>query len=62
MIADMEALVAEKLLTAEEFFRLPDPFHGGKMELVAGKVVCQMPVSGGHGKRASVRPAVATSC
>jgi Uma2 family endonuclease len=50
----MEAPVAEKLLTAEEFFRLPDPAHGGKMELVAGRAVCHMPVSGGHGERASV--------
>jgi Uma2 family endonuclease len=49
----MAAPVAERLMTAEEFFRLPDPRHGGKMELVAGRVVCQMPVSGGHGERAA---------
>lgn len=41
-----------QLLTAEEFFHLPDPPHGGKMELVLGRVVEHMPVSGKHGVRA----------
>lgn len=50
----MAAPVAEKLLTVQEFFRLPDPIQGGKMELVAGRVVCHMPVSGGHGERAAI--------
>jgi len=49
----MVAPVAEKLMTAEQFFRLPDPEEGGKMELIAGRVVVHMPVSHGHGKRAS---------
>ena len=44
--------VTERLLTAEEFFKLSDPIEGGKMELVCGKVVTYMPVSGKHGIRA----------
>ncbi len=44
--------LSERLLTAEEFFALPEPLHGGKMELLAGKVVTYMPVSGKHGTRA----------
>ncbi len=47
----MTAPVLEQLLTAEEFFELPDPLEGGKMELVAGRVVTNMPVSHGHGER-----------
>ena len=35
---------SEVLLTAEEFWQLPEPPHGGRMELVAGKVVTEMPV------------------
>lgn len=46
------------LLTADEFYRLSDPPHGGKMELVYGKVVIQMPPAGKHGERA-VRISVA---
>ena len=38
-----------RLLTAEEFYRLPDPPEGGKMELICGKVVIHMPVGGPHG-------------
>lgn len=41
-----------QLLTAEEFFQLSDPADGGKMELVRGRVVNFMPVSGKHGIRA----------
>ncbi len=44
--------LSERLLTAEEFFKLPDPEEGGKMELVCGRVVTYMPVSGKHGTRA----------
>jgi Uma2 family endonuclease len=44
--------VSERLLTAEAFFELSDPIEGGKMELVCGKVVTYMPVSGKHGTRA----------
>lgn len=42
---------SEHLLTAEEFYLLPDPPHGGKMELVGGEVVVHMPPGGRHGKR-----------
>lgn len=38
------------LLTAEEFATLPEPRDGGKMELVGGKVVTFIPVSGKHGE------------
>ena len=40
--------LSDRLLTAEEFFELPDPPEGGKMELICGKVVRRMPVSGEH--------------
>src|SRR5688572_24308012 len=45
----MSAEPASRTLTAEEFFRLPDPPEGGKMELVCGRVVTHMPVGGEHG-------------
>lgn len=48
----MAISVTETLLTADEFYRLSDPPHGGKMELVYGKVVVHMPPSGKHGQRA----------
>ena len=48
------APVAEPLMTAEEFYLLPDPPEGGKMELVCGKVVTHMPVSGKHGERQGI--------
>lgn len=41
----------EKLLTAEEFARLPEPREGGKMELVRGEVRQMAPVGGGHGQK-----------
>jgi Uma2 family endonuclease len=41
---------AEKLLTAEEFMRLPESIEGGKMELVCGKVVTMSPVGRPHSK------------
>ena len=41
-------------MTAEEFYHLPEPEHGGKMELVRGKVVVDMPVSGKHGERQGI--------
>lgn len=40
--------LSDRLLTAEEFFELPDPPEGGKMELICGKVVRHMPVSRQH--------------
>lgn len=36
------------VLTAEEFYHLPDPIEGGKMELVCGKVVTMSPVGRPH--------------
>jgi Uma2 family endonuclease len=44
--------VSEELLTADEFFVLPSPREGGKMELVRGKVVTMPPVGEGHGRLA----------
>ncbi len=44
---------AQKLLTAEEFFALPDPPEGGKMELVQGEVITMAPVSIEHGEAAN---------
>jgi Uma2 family endonuclease len=46
----MSTETMSRLLTAEEFFELPDPIQGGKMELVRGDVVTHMPVGGVHGK------------
>jgi Uma2 family endonuclease len=37
-----------ELLTAEEFWELPEPLEGGRMELVAGRVVTEMPVGEIH--------------
>ena len=37
-----------ELLTADEFWELPEPPHGGRMELVAGRVVTEMPVGEIH--------------
>ena len=45
----MAAPVATRLLTAEEFYKLPDPPEGGKMELICGEVVTHMAVGGPHG-------------
>ncbi len=41
---------APKLLTVEEFERLPEPPDGGKMELVDGEVIVMSPVGRKHGK------------
>ena len=38
-------------MTAAQFATLPEPIHGGKMELVRGRVVIMVPVGPGHGKR-----------
>jgi Uma2 family endonuclease len=40
---------AQKLMTAEEFFELPEPPHGGKLELVRGEVIATPPVGEEHG-------------
>ena len=37
-----------EVLTADEFWELPEPAHGGRMELVAGRVVTEMPVGEVH--------------
>jgi len=39
---------SEALLTADEFWDLPEPVHGGRIELVAGRVVTEMPVGELH--------------
>lgn len=39
-----------KLLTAEEFGRLPDPPDGSREELVRGEVITMPPPNFGHGK------------
>ncbi|MGE3077066.1 MAG: Uma2 family endonuclease [Dehalococcoidia bacterium] len=39
---------SEDLLTADEFWELPEAPHGGRMELVAGRVVTEMPVGEMH--------------
>lgn len=38
----------ETILSAEEFWDLPEPSHGGRMELVEGRVVEEMPVGERH--------------
>ncbi|MBI2765154.1 MAG: Uma2 family endonuclease [Chloroflexi bacterium] len=48
----MTAPHATKLLTADEFYALPDPPEGGKMELIRGEVVTHMPAGGPHGDTA----------
>lgn len=45
----MTSPTSEKLLTAEEFARLPEP-DAGKLELVRGRVVHRMPVGEEHGE------------
>jgi Uma2 family endonuclease len=45
----MAMRAAEKLITAEEFARLPEPDGGCQMELVDGKVVMTPPPGGAHG-------------
>ena len=39
---------SEALLTADEFWDLPEPVHGGRVELAAGRVVTEMPVGELH--------------
>lgn len=43
------ASVTEKLITAEEFFRMPDPPNGYQQELVRGVIVTMPPPGGMHG-------------
>ncbi len=44
------ATVTEKLLTAEEFSRLPNPPDGSKQELVKGEIVTRSPPGFKHGE------------
>ncbi len=43
------ATVTQKLVTAEEFFRMPDPRDGSRQELVKGVIVTMPPPGGRHG-------------
>ena len=45
------ATVAQKLITAEEFFRMPDLPDGSKQELVRGEIVTMPPPGFRHGIR-----------
>src|SRR5438034_432914 len=44
------ATVATKLMTAEEFFELPNPIRGSKQELVNGRVITMPPPGCEHGE------------
>ncbi len=48
----MTTETAIQLLTAEEFYELPEAPHGGKMELVCGRTVTHMPVARPHSRLA----------
>jgi Uma2 family endonuclease len=41
--------IASKLITAEEFLRMPDPPDGSKQELVRGEIITMPPPGGMHG-------------
>jgi Uma2 family endonuclease len=41
--------VAQKLITADEFFRMPEPADGSKQELVHGEIVTMPPTGYRHG-------------
>jgi Uma2 family endonuclease len=41
--------VAHKLITADEFFRMPEPVDGSKQELVQGEIVTTPPTGYRHG-------------
>jgi Uma2 family endonuclease len=45
----MSVITPKKLLTAEEFFLLPDPPDGSQQELVRGEVITMPPPGGLHG-------------
>src|SRR6516165_3338756 len=45
----MSTATQKKLLTAEEFFLLPDPGDGSQQELVRGEVITMPPPGGLHG-------------
>src|SRR5437899_2132623 len=43
------ATVAQRLITAEEFARMPDPADGAKQELVRGEIITMPPPGFDHG-------------
>jgi Uma2 family endonuclease len=45
----MSTITQKKLLTAEEFFLLPDPGDGSQQELVRGEIITMPPPGGLHG-------------
>ena len=45
----MATVTQKKLLTAEEFFQLPEPEDGSQQELVRGEIVTMAPPGGMHG-------------
>jgi Uma2 family endonuclease len=45
----MSTAAQKKLLTAEEFFLLPDPDDGSQQELVRGEIITMPPPGGMHG-------------
>jgi len=45
----MATVTEKKLLTAEEFFQLPEPEDGSQQELVRGEIVTMPPPGGMHG-------------
>jgi Uma2 family endonuclease len=45
----MSTVTQNKPLTAEEFFRLPEPEDGSQLELVRGEVITMTPPGGMHG-------------
>ena len=45
----MAIIAPKKLITAEEFFQLPDPGDGSQQELVRGEVITMPPPGGMHG-------------
>jgi Uma2 family endonuclease len=45
----MSTITQKKLLTAEEFFRLPEPVDGSQQELVRGEIITMAPAGGMHG-------------
>ena len=45
----MSTITQKKLLTAEEFFLLPEPEDGSQQELVRGEIITMPPPGGMHG-------------
>lgn len=45
----MSVLAPPRLITAEEFFRMPNPADGSLQELVQGVIVTMPPPGGLHG-------------